>query len=56
MNKKVYSREYEDKLFNKLRAHGITDEDLVSCFLMYFSSDETCAMLEDACDTYEIEY
>lgn len=53
---KPYSREYENELLNKLRENGITDEDLVSCFWNYFSSDDTCAFLEDVCDTYDIEY
>jgi hypothetical protein len=51
-----YSRDYESELLDKLRENGITDEDLVSVFLNYFSSDETCAALEDACDTYDVEY
>lgn len=53
---KPYSRDYENELLDKLRENGITDEDLVGCFLNYFSSDDTCACLEDACDTYDIEY
>ena len=51
-----YSRDYENELLDKLREYGITDADLVGCFLSYFSSDDTCACLEDACDTYDIEY
>lgn len=51
-----YSREYEDELLNKLREVGITDADLVTCFFGYFSSDDTCAFLEDCCDTYDVEY
>lgn len=53
---KPYSRDYENELLDKLRDNGITDEDLVGCFLSYFSSDQTCAALEDACDTYDITY
>lgn len=53
---KTYSRDYENELLNKLLENGITHEDLVSCFLNYLSSDETCAVLEDACDTYDIDY
>lgn len=50
------SREYENELLDIVRAHGITDEDLVAAFLNYFSSDDTCAFLEDVCDTYDIDY
>lgn len=53
---KPYSRDYECELLYKLRESGITDEDLVGCFLNYFSSDDTCACLEDACNTYDIDY
>ena len=49
------SRDYEDELLNKLRENGITDSDLLVCFLCYFSSDDTCACLEDACRTYDID-
>ena len=42
---KPYSRDYECELLDKLRENGITDEDLVGCFLSYFSSDDTCACL-----------
>ena len=53
---KPYSGDYENELLDKLRENGITDEDLVGCFLNYFSSDDTCACLEDACNTYDIDY
>lgn len=53
---KPYSRDYECELLDKLRENGITDEDLVGCFLSYFSSDDTCACLEDVCNTYDIDY
>lgn len=51
-----YSRDYENELLDLVRENGITDEDLVSSFLCYFSSDDTCAFLEDVCDTYDIPY
>ena len=53
---RAYSRDYEDELLNKIREYGITNEDLVACFLCYFSSDDTCEFLEDVCDTYEIDF
>lgn len=53
---KPYSRDYESELLDLVRENGITDEDLVSSFLCYFSSDDTCACLEDVCRTYDIEY
>jgi len=49
------SRDYEDELLNKLKENGITDSELLACFLCYFSSDDTCACLEDACRTYDID-
>lgn len=52
----TYSREYEDKLLSRLREHGVTDEDLLGSFLVCLSSDQTCEVLEDACDTYDVEY
>lgn len=53
---KLYSRDYECELLELIREYGVTDEDLVGCFLNYFSSDDTCACLEDVCDTYDIPY
>lgn len=53
---KPYSRDYEDELLNIIRESGITDADLVTCFFGYFSSDDTCAFLEDVCNTYDIDY
>ena len=51
-----YSRDYENDLLNLVRENGITDEEIVSSFLCYFSSDDTCACLEDICETYDIPY
>lgn len=53
---KPYSRSYEEELLSLIRENGITDEDLVTCFFGYFSSDDTCGFLEDVCDTYDIPY
>lgn len=53
---KPYSREYEDELLTKLREAGVTDEDLLGAFLVCLSSDQTCEVLEDACQTYDVEY
>lgn len=51
-----YSREYENELLDLVREYGVTDEDLVCSFFGYFSSDDTCAFLEDVCDTYDVPY
>lgn len=51
-----YSRDYEWELMLKIRDAGVSDETIVSEFLSYFSSDDTCAALESICDDYDIEY
>lgn len=56
MAKAVYSRDYEWELLTKLKEYGVSDEDLVSGLLGYFSSDDTCAALESICDDYDVEY
>ena len=53
---KPYSRIYESELLDIVRAHGITNADLVAAFFNYFSSDDTCEFLEDVCRTYDIDY
>ena len=53
---RLYSRDYEWELLTKLRDAGISDSDLVTEMLSYFSSDDTCAALESACDAFDVEY
>lgn len=56
MGRERYSRDYEWELYQKIKLYGISDETVVSEFLSYFSSDDTCAALESICDDYDIEY
>ena len=56
MSKACYSRNYEAKLMDKILENGIDHETIVTEFLNYFSSDDTCAALESICDDYDIEY
>lgn len=54
--KRLYSREYEEELLARLKENGVTEEDILSSFLECLSSDQTCEVLEDACDTYGVDY
>lgn len=54
--KRPYDREYEEELLARLKENGVTEEDILSSFLVCLSSDQTCEVLEDACDTYGVDY
>jgi len=44
---RAYSRDYEQEMMDFFDMYGIQADDLLQQFLCYFSSDNTCACLED---------
>ena len=50
------SRDFEWELLQSIKQYGISDETIVSEFLSYFNSDDTCNALKSICDDYDIPY